>query len=76
MPPVTGGNPTNLTIDDVWSGVIALPFEFNFYGNPYTNVVAAVARLFNGYYSEKACGNNRPGKTCQTHDKHCKYREI
>ena len=40
LPPVTGGAPTNLTIDDVWSDVIALPFEFNFYGNSYTNVVA------------------------------------
>lgn len=40
LPAITGGAPTNLTIDDVWSGLIALPFEFNFYGNAYTNVVA------------------------------------
>jgi gliding motility-associated-like protein len=40
LPPLTGGTPTNLTIDDQWSNLIALPFEFNFYGNPYTNVVA------------------------------------
>ena len=40
LPPVTGGTPTNLTIDDQWSDLIPLPFEFNFYGNAYTNVVA------------------------------------
>lgn len=40
LPPVTGGTPTNLTIDDQWSNLIPLPFEFNFYGNAYTNVVA------------------------------------
>ena len=64
VPPVTGGNPTNLTIDDVWSGVIALPFEFNFYGNPYTNVVAgangqlsfnaALAGNYNGWNMDPA----------------------
>ena len=64
VPPVTGGNPTNLTIDDVWSGLIALPFEFNFYGNSYTNVVAgangqlsfnaALAGNYNGWNMDPA----------------------
>lgn len=64
VPPVTGGTPTNLTIDDVWSGVIALPFEFNFYGNSYTQVVAgangqlsfnaALAGNYNGWAMDPA----------------------
>ncbi len=64
VPPVTGGTPTNLTIDDVWSGEIALPFEFNFYGNSYTSVVAgangqlsfnaALAGAYNGWAMDPA----------------------
>ncbi len=64
VPAITGGTPTNLTVDDVWSGVIALPFEFNFYGNSYTNVVAGangqlsfnagLAGAFNGWNMDPA----------------------
>ena len=39
LPPVTGGTPMNIILDDVWSAVLDLPFEFNFYGNSYTEIV-------------------------------------
>ena len=34
--PFTGGIPTSVAIDDVWSNVITLPFNFCFFGNSYT----------------------------------------
>lgn len=39
LPPISGGDPTNLTIDDVWSGVIDIPFEFSYFGNDYGELV-------------------------------------
>ena len=39
VPPIEGGTPTNLEIDDTWSGVIDLPFTFNYYTNDYTQLV-------------------------------------
>ncbi len=39
LPPIDGGDPTNLTTDDVWSDVIDLPFTFNYYQNDYTSLV-------------------------------------
>lgn len=41
------GNPTNLTVDDTYSGVISIPFSFPFFGTPYTALVAST----NGYIS-------------------------
>lgn len=41
------GTPTNLTIDDTYSGVISIPFTFPFYGIPYNSLVAST----NGYVS-------------------------
>ncbi|GGG15821.1 hypothetical protein GCM10011344_15510 [Dokdonia pacifica] len=37
--PPTSGDPTNLTMDDTWSGVIDIPFTFNYYQNDYTSLV-------------------------------------
>jgi len=37
--PITGGTPTNLTMDDTWSGIIDLPFTFTYYQNDYTELV-------------------------------------
>ncbi len=38
VPPLEGGTPTGLTIDDRFSEAIDLPFTFNFYDNDYTQV--------------------------------------
>ena len=42
-PPVTfgqaGGTPVSVGTDDVWSGIINLPFDFCFYGQTYTSCV-------------------------------------
>ncbi|MFH2096681.1 MAG: PKD domain-containing protein [Bacteroidota bacterium] len=35
----TGGTPTFVGTDDIWSGVINLPFDFCFYGNLYNQIV-------------------------------------
>ena len=37
--PATDGDPTNLTMDDTWSGIINLPFTFTYYQNDYTDLV-------------------------------------
>ncbi|MFC4635373.1 choice-of-anchor L domain-containing protein [Dokdonia ponticola] len=37
--PISGGTPTNITVDDTWSNVINLPFTFTFYQNDYTSLV-------------------------------------
>ncbi|WP_203295280.1 gliding motility-associated C-terminal domain-containing protein [Luteirhabdus pelagi] len=39
LPPIDGGTPTNLTIDDQWTAPIDITFPFNFYGNEYTELV-------------------------------------
>jgi len=39
LPPVTGGTMSNLTTDDVWSPVIPIPFDFNFFQNDYNGLV-------------------------------------
>ena len=66
LPPIDGGTPTGLTIDDQWSDVIDLPFSFSFYGVDYSSLVVgangqisfntAFAGGFNGWNSE-------PGET-------------
>ncbi|WP_271855397.1 gliding motility-associated C-terminal domain-containing protein [Patiriisocius marinus] len=39
LPPLTGGTPTNLTIDDRWTNAIPLDFTFNYYGVDYNDIV-------------------------------------
>ncbi|MCW9037196.1 gliding motility-associated C-terminal domain-containing protein [Altibacter sp.] len=61
LPPVSGGTPTNLVIDDRWSDVITIPFTFNYFQNDYTQLVMAangqisfdtsLANQFNGWNS-------------------------
>ena len=40
--PFTGGTQAFAGTDDVWSNIIALPFNFNFYGNIYNKLVIGV----------------------------------
>ncbi|GAB5398594.1 MAG: hypothetical protein Aureis2KO_01790 [Aureisphaera sp.] len=39
LPPIDGGTPTNLVIDDTWSQAIDIGFNFNFFTNDYTQIV-------------------------------------
>jgi gliding motility-associated-like protein len=39
MPALTGGTPTSLNIDDTWSDVIDLSFEFCFFGETYSQIL-------------------------------------
>ena len=45
--PGVPGTPTNLTVDDRYSAVLALPFTFPFFGTNYNSLVAST----NGYVS-------------------------
>ncbi len=64
IPAVTGGTPTNLTTDDVWTNLVALGFDFDFYGTTYTDIVvgangqisfdATLAGNFNGWNMDPA----------------------
>ncbi len=47
VPPAVAGPSTNLTIDDRYSAVIPIGFNFPFYGIPYSSLVAST----NGYLS-------------------------
>ena len=38
-PPTTGGTPTSLDIDDTWSDVVDLEFDFCFFGGVYNQIV-------------------------------------
>jgi gliding motility-associated-like protein len=38
-PGITGGTPTSLDIDDTWSDVIDLGFEFCFFGDTYSQII-------------------------------------
>ena len=60
MPVLTGGTPTSLNIDDTWSDVIDLGFEFCFFGDTYSQILIGSngvlsfelenARQGNGYF--------------------------
>ncbi|MFC7358473.1 hypothetical protein ACFQO1_12300, partial [Jejudonia soesokkakensis] len=39
LPPINGGSPSNVVIDDRWSQIINIPFEFEYYQNTYTSLV-------------------------------------
>jgi len=39
LPPSGGYSPTGITVDDVWSPIINLPFTFYFFGQPYTQII-------------------------------------
>ena len=39
MPALTGGTPTSLTIDDRWSEVVDLGFDFCFFGGTYDQII-------------------------------------
>ncbi|MBX2829532.1 MAG: gliding motility-associated C-terminal domain-containing protein [Flavobacteriaceae bacterium] len=41
LPPIDGGTPTNLVIDDTWSSIIDIGFDFSFFGNEYSQMVVA-----------------------------------
>jgi len=47
VPPDAPGNPTNLNIDDIYSNVIPIGFNFPFFGTYYSSLVAST----NGYIS-------------------------
>jgi len=39
LPPISGGDPTGLVIDDEWSNSISIPFDFNYFQNDYNQLV-------------------------------------
>lgn len=55
--PFTGSNTVFVNTDDIWSGVITLPFTFCFYGNTYTQCVIGANGLisFNLAYANQYC---------------------
>jgi len=55
--PYTGGTPVSVNTDDVWSGVINLPFTFCFYGQAYNQVVVGSNGVisFNTSYANGFC---------------------
>ncbi|MEP0264827.1 choice-of-anchor L domain-containing protein [Dokdonia sp.] len=58
--PPTSGESTNLTTDDLWSGVIDLPFTFNYFQNDYNGlVIGANGQIsFNTALADQANGWN------------------
>lgn len=54
--PDAPGNPTNLTVDDTYSGVLNITFPFPFFGSTYTQLVAST----NGYLSFDISRANLP----------------
>ena len=55
--PFTGGTQVSVNTDDVWSGDIALPFKFCFYGNTYNsiNIGSNGAVTFNTHAANSSC---------------------
>ena len=39
--PFVGPNPILVAIDDIWSGVVPLPFPFCYFGNTYNNMIVS-----------------------------------
>ena len=39
--PFVGPNPILVAIDDIWSGVVPLPFPFCYFGNTYTDMIVS-----------------------------------
>lgn len=57
--PFTGGTPVSVNLDDTWSQIIPLPFEFCFYGVNYTQFIIGS----NGVVSFDT-NSNPPGGFC------------
>jgi hypothetical protein len=55
--PFNSGTPFSVGVDDVWTGVINLPFNFCFYGNIYSQAVVGSNGLisFNTAYANGFC---------------------
>jgi len=55
--PFNTGNAIFVSQDDIWSGLIALPFNFCYYGNTYNQIVVGANGLvsFNAAYANQSC---------------------
>lgn len=55
--PLNSGTPFSVATDDVWSSLIALPFDFCFYGNNYSSAVVGSNGLisFDATYADDYC---------------------
>ena len=57
MPATTGGTPTSLNIDDTWSDVIDLGFEFCFFGDTYSQILIGSNGVLSFEFENAGQGN-------------------
>ena len=57
MPELTGGTPTSLDIDDTWSDIIDLGFEFCFFGDTYSQILIGSNGVLSFEYENAGDGN-------------------
>lgn len=81
--PYNVGTPVLVNIDDTWSGVINLPFNFCFYGNVYNQVVIGSNGLItfdvseaNGYCEWSMAGLSYPDPSAPTNCIMGPYQDI
>jgi gliding motility-associated-like protein len=55
--PFVGPNPIIVNVDDVWSGVVPLPFPFCFFGNTYTDMIVSSNGQIGFDLSQASMGN-------------------
>lgn len=55
--PFVGPNPIIVGLDDIWSGVVALPFPFCFFGNTYTDMIISSNGQIGFDLSQAGMGN-------------------
>jgi len=65
LPPVTGGTPTSITIDDEWSELVTLPFTFTFFGNDYTELIIGDNGVISFDINRTSPKLQKPGEHCE-----------
>jgi hypothetical protein len=85
-PPATyySGTAVLVGTDDMWSSVVNLPFTFNFFGNPYTQLVIGANEIvsFDLAYASSYCpwpltsGYTLPTSNYPLNSIMCPYQDI
>ena len=78
------GTPVLVHTDDMWSSAVTLPFSFNFFGNPYSQLVIGANEIisFDLSYAGSCCpweltnGVDIPTNTIPINSIMCPYQDI
>ena len=65
LPPNTGGTPTSINTDDIWSSMINLPFDFVFFGNTFNQIIIGANGVVSFDTNRTSPHIQQPGRRCE-----------